>query len=79
MFTRNGLAAEPVKYAEGCIVLWTMNRELDLSRGLAVLRVATVKRIALANPDHAPYGWAAKAALVHEHLWDDTNPSNYLA
>jgi molybdate transport system substrate-binding protein len=64
----------PVKYAEGQIVLWTMNGALDLSRGLAVLRDPAVKHIAVANPDHAPYGRAAKAALVHENLWDELTP-----
>jgi molybdate transport system substrate-binding protein len=29
-------------------------------------------RIALANPEHAPYGVAAKQALEHAGLWEDT-------
>jgi len=71
---KEGLVEEPVKYAEGSIVLWTTNGAIDLSHGMAVLRGPAVKRIALANPDHAPYGRAAKAALRHEHLWDELNP-----
>jgi len=69
-----GLVEAPVKYAEGKIVLWTMNGGLDVSRGLAVLKDAAVKHVALANPDHAPYGRAAKAALAHENLWDELTP-----
>ncbi|HSP57860.1 MAG TPA: molybdate ABC transporter substrate-binding protein [Halomonas sp.] len=29
-------------------------------------------RIALANPEHAPYGVAARQAMVHAGLWDDS-------
>jgi molybdate transport system substrate-binding protein len=29
-------------------------------------------RIALANPEHAPYGVAAKQAMTHAGLWDDS-------
>jgi len=29
-----------------------------------------VRRIAIANPEHAPYGRAAVAALTHERLYD---------
>lgn len=31
-------------------------------------------RIAIANPEHAPYGIAAKQALTHAGLWDQTEP-----
>ena len=59
-------------YATGKIVLWTMHPEVvDVSKGLGVLRDSgVVKKFALANPDHAPYGHAGKEALEHEKLWD---------
>ena len=69
-----GLADEAnlVQYAVGRIVLWTTDPKIDLSRGLSVLRdAALVKKLAIANPDHAPYGRAAKAALEHENLWSE--------
>ena len=69
-----GLVETPVKYAEGRIVLWTMNDSLDLTKGLVALRDPAVKHIAVANPDHAPYGRAAKAALTHEGLWEELTP-----
>src|SRR5512143_3613563 len=51
------------RYAVGRIVLWTSNRStFDVSRGLEVLRQPTIKKIAIANPKHAPYGRAAVAA-----------------
>jgi molybdate transport system substrate-binding protein len=60
-----------VEYASGRIVLWTRNdTKLDLARGLAILAEPRVRRIAIANPEHAPYGRAAVAALRHEQLHD---------
>ncbi|WP_404298582.1 molybdate ABC transporter substrate-binding protein [Halomonas sp.] len=35
-------------------------------------------RIALANPEHAPYGVAAKQALEHAGLWEETAPLRIL-
>lgn len=52
-------------YAVGRIVVWTpASATLDLSRlGLSALRDASVQKIAIANPEYAPYGRAAIAAL----------------
>ena len=36
------------------------------------------QRIALANPEHAPYGVAAKQALEHAELWSETAPLRVL-
>jgi len=66
--------AEPgslYEYAIGRIVLWTRNDSaIDLRGGLAALAGPSVRRIAIANPDHAPYGRAAVAALQREKLYD---------
>ena len=59
------------EYATGHIVLWTRRDSgIDVTRGLAVLADERVRRIAVANPQHAPYGRAAVAALRHERLYD---------
>jgi molybdate transport system substrate-binding protein len=71
---KDGLSTPPIVYAQGRLVLWTMNPKFDLSKGLAALNDPSITHIALANPDHAPYGRAAKAALQHEHLWDALSP-----
>ncbi len=60
------------EYATGCIVLWTRNDSgIDVRRrGLRVVADGSVRRIAIANPEHAPYGRAAVAALRHEGLYE---------
>jgi molybdate transport system substrate-binding protein len=52
-------------YAIGRLAVWVpTGSKLDLEhRGLAALRDPSVRRIAIANPAHAPYGAAAVAAL----------------
>jgi molybdate transport system substrate-binding protein len=58
-------------YAVGRIVLWADNgSHLDLSKGLEILRDPTIKKIAIANPKHAPYGRAAVAAMEHFKVYD---------
>lgn len=61
-------------YATGRLALWTLRTDLDPARGLAVLQDSRVRRIALANPDHAPYGRAARAALEKAGLWQVLSP-----
>ena len=38
----------------------------------------TTERIALANPEHAPYGVAAQQVLEHAGLWEQTEPLRVL-
>lgn len=66
-----GQADHLTAYAEGTIVLWVRNdSKLDLKRGMDVLLDPSVKKIAIANPAHAPYGRAATSALEHFALAD---------
>jgi molybdate transport system substrate-binding protein len=61
-------------YATGRIVLWVATQsKLDLNRGLQVLLDPAIHKIAIANPEHAPYGRAAVAALRHENLYDQVS------
>ena len=58
-------------YATGKIVLWAPNAsKLDLSHGLAVLLDPAIRKIAIANPMHAPYGRAAVAAMQHDGIYE---------
>jgi molybdate transport system substrate-binding protein len=55
-------------YAEGHLVL-VVNRQADVAvTGLADLTRREVKHIAIANPETAPYGFAAKQALEKSGL-----------
>ncbi len=66
----HALADSLYEYATGRIVLWTRrDTGIDVGRGLTTLLDPRVKRIAIANPTHAPYGRAAVAALEHEHVY----------
>ena len=59
------------KYARGKIVLWAQrDSRIDLSKGLSVLLDPAIHKIAIANPQHAPYGRAAVAAMQHENIYD---------
>ena len=59
------------KYAVGKLVLYVPNNSaLNLSQGLRALQSPAVKRLAIANPQHAPYGRAAVEALKKEGLYD---------
>jgi molybdate transport system substrate-binding protein len=66
--------AEPgslYEYATGRLVLWTRNDSgIDVRGGLTELAGPRVRRVAIANPEHAPYGRAAVAALRHERLYE---------
>ncbi len=60
-------------YARGRIVLWSSD-PAKLPAGLEGLRDPKLVKIALANPEHAPYGLAAKQALERSGLWASVEP-----
>ena len=66
--------AEPgsvYSYGRGKIVLWARRDSgIDVRRGLNVLLAPGIRKIAIANPAHAPYGRAAETALRREGLWE---------
>ena len=65
------VAGSYYEYARGKIVLLVPARSnIDLDQGLKVLQDNTVKKIAIADPNHAPYGQAAVAALKNQKIYD---------
>src|SRR6202171_11784 len=67
--------AEPgtlYEYAVGRIVIWTpAAAHVDVTKqGWKTLLDASVKKIAIANPEHAPYGRAAVAALQKAGIYE---------
>jgi molybdate transport system substrate-binding protein len=72
-----GLAAPDSKfmYAAGKLVLWVpTNSGLVPSKGIEILKYSSVKKIAIANPEHAPYGKAAVAAMQKLGVYDAVKP-----
>lgn len=72
----NGLSdsSTPVTYAKGTLVLWTRKDSKWPSPSLATLSDPTLQRLAIANPDRAPYGRAAMAAITSLKLTDALKP-----
>ena len=59
-------AATKQMYARGRVVMWS---KAGAPKALADL-TAVDGKIAIANPDHAPYGRAAKEAMESAGVWD---------
>lgn len=65
-----GFAASDVQpYALGRIVLWSASRDAS-KLTLNDLADASIQKIAIANPQHAPYGQRAAEALKATGMWD---------
>lgn len=73
-----GLADEDslATYASGSLVLWVPSDSPlnPASSGLKTLLDSRVQKIAIANPEHAPYGRAAVLALRKAGLYDLLKP-----
>ena len=61
-------------YARGRITLWTPSDSTLRLEGIKDLTRPEVTRIAIANPDHAPYGLAARQALESAGIWESVKP-----
>jgi len=61
-------------FAVGRLVLWTTKTDLVLENLPAVLRSPSVRKIAIANTDTAPYGRAARQSLEKLGLWSEAQP-----
>ena len=67
-------ASAPLTYARGTLVLWTRKDSRWPAPSLETLRDPELKRLAIANPDRAPYGRAAIATLTSLKLLDILKP-----
>lgn len=71
---QKGLTAGSVRpYAIGRIVLWSLKPELS-RLDLKHLPASAVRKFAIANPLHAPYGLRAREALQHQGAWEAMQP-----
>jgi len=60
----------PITYAKGTLVLWARKDSKLTPPSLELLRDPGLKRLAIANPERAPYGRAAVAAMTNLKLYD---------
>ncbi len=67
-------SSAPITYAKGTLVLWERKDSQLPPPSLDLLRDPNLKRLAIANPDRAPYGRAAVAALISLKLYDTLKP-----
>lgn len=58
-------------YAVGRLTLWSPEPDRIGSDGEAILRDGSIRRLAIANPDLAPYGEAARETLEGLGLWHE--------
>lgn len=75
LYEAKHISTAPKPYAVGRIGLWTTQKSgVDVSRGMEAFKDLKVKKVAIANWHHAPYGVAAKEALEHYGLFDSVSP-----
>ena len=68
---REGFAEKPFIYARGRVVLWSGRKDFCRAGDWRqALGDPGVRRIAIANPETAPYGTAAREALRKAALWE---------
>src|SRR3954453_20877275 len=60
----------PKVYANGLLVLWTMQTGIKPIEDLSVLTSDAVKKIAIANPQTAPYGEASVETMNYYKVYD---------
>lgn len=62
-------ASSKAAYGRGRIALWSKRGTLAPPTTLVELADARFRRLSIANPEHAPYGQAARQALTHAGIW----------
>ncbi len=73
LFASGDAATPPKIYAYGSLVFWTL-KNIDLIHDFAALMNKNIHNIAIANPQTAPYGDAAIAALKHAGIYEKIKP-----
>ena len=63
------------QYALGRIVVAFPSTAARDPSGLSDLVGPDIRKVAIANPDHAPYGMAAKEALIASGIWEQVQPN----
>ncbi|MFZ3071970.1 MAG: molybdate ABC transporter substrate-binding protein [Thermodesulfobacteriota bacterium] len=60
------------RYAKGTLVIWRRAKDANAPlKDMTFLKDPSIKRVAIANPDTAPYGRAAIEAMKRSGMFDD--------
>jgi molybdate transport system substrate-binding protein len=65
------LESDTVVYAFGRVALWSRDGSV---RSFEDLKKPSVKHLSIPNPEHAPYGIAARKALETRGMWSEIQP-----
>ncbi len=77
---REGNADKPFVYARGRVVLWSARKSsCSATDWRQALADPAIRKIAVANPETAPYGAAARAALQKAGLWESGQQKRVVA
>jgi len=68
---KEGFVQKPFTYAEGQVILWSAKKDFCNPKDWTLaLKNEGIKKIAIANPETAPYGMSAMKALQKAGLYD---------
>ena len=70
----HAVAGSAFTYATGRLTLWSADPDRIGADGRAALTDPGLRFVAIANPDLAPYGVAARETLQHLALWETLQP-----
>lgn len=70
IYKNGGATAEPKVYALGTLVLWSKHIE-PAKLSMDLLKSPEIKKIAIPNPQNAPYGLAAEQAMQKKNMLAD--------
>ena len=68
LFKQGRACDTPKIYALGKLILWSRDQQVD--NGMKVLKDKNIRKIAIANPDLAPYGKGAVESLRHAGIYE---------
>ena len=70
LYSENLAVTKPVVYAQGALAFLSQ-KERNFDENMTVLRSKDIKKIAIANPQTAPYGVAASEALKNAGMFEE--------
>jgi molybdate transport system substrate-binding protein len=72
---KEGFVEKPFTYATGQVILWSAKKDFCKAKDWTLaIKNESIKKIAIANPETAPYGMAALKALQKTGLYDSIKP-----